>query len=245
MKSKKIYIGTSGWDYKHWEKVFYPEDLNTKEWFNYYSKNFNSVEINNTFYNLPDKQIIKVWKNNAPENFVYAIKASRYITHMKKLKDPKKSVKNFFNTIRILENKIGIVLFQLPPYWKFNKERLKNFLNQLPSEFSYAFEFREHSWWNDDTYELLNKHNAAFCIYNMPEEETPRKVTSDTIYIRLHGTKQKYSGSYSPKEISGWKRWIENRIEKVKVVYVFFNNDDKGFAVQDALKLKKMFIKLN
>jgi uncharacterized protein YecE (DUF72 family) len=116
---------------------------------------------------------------------------------MKKLKEPKHSVKNFIEIVQQLGNKLGIILFQLPPHWKFNKERLRIFLNQLPSNYRYAFEFREQSWWNDETYELLNKHNAAFCIYDMPDKETPRKITSDTIYIRLHGINKKYSGSYS------------------------------------------------
>ncbi|MEJ2105351.1 MAG: DUF72 domain-containing protein [Ignavibacteriaceae bacterium] len=123
MKSKKLFVGTSGWDYRHWKKVFYPEDLITKDWFNYYSKKFSSVEINNTFYHLPDKKTIKDWKNKAPENFSYAIKASRYITHMKKLKEPKHSVKNFIEIVQQLGNKLGIILFQLPPHWK-------NFVNK-------------------------------------------------------------------------------------------------------------------
>jgi uncharacterized protein YecE (DUF72 family) len=133
------------------------------------------------------------------------------------------------------------VLFQLPPRWKFNRDRLKEFLDQLPENYKYVFEFRDNSWWNEKTYELLNKYNATLCIYHMPDEETPRKITSDTIYIRLHGTTGKYKGSYSPQQLTGWKRWIENRLEKVKSVYVFFNNDDKAYAAKNALKLKKMF----
>jgi uncharacterized protein YecE (DUF72 family) len=245
MKSKKIYVGTSGWNYKHWEEVFYPAAIKKQDWFNYYSTKFNSVEINNTFYNLPKVQTIKAWKNNAPGNFIYAIKASRYITHMKKLKDPKEPVNNFLKIIKQLKSNLGVILFQLPPHWKFNRERLSGFLSQLPYNYKYVFEFRDQSWWNDETYELLNKHNVAFCIYNMPDEETPRKITSDTIYIRMHGPVKKYSGSYSSQQLSGWKRWIENRIEKVSSVYIFFNNDDRGYAAKDALKLQEMVNNIN
>ncbi len=241
MKSNKIYIGTSGWDYNHWKKDFYTKEMDKKDWFSHYSKNFNSVEINNTFYNMPEESSVLHWKENAPRNFTYAVKASRYITHMKKLKDPKEPVNNFLSVIRKLDEKLGIILFQLPHHWKFNKERLERFLHQLPNDFEYAFEFREKSWWNDNTYELLNKHNAAFCIYHMPDEEAPREITSDTIYIRLHGTRKKYSGSYSLQQLTGWKRWITNRLDKVNSVYVFFNNDEKAIAPQNALKLRNMF----
>lgn len=226
---------------KNWAKVFYPEELNRDKWFDYYTMKFDSVEINNTFYNLPEKETIEEWEENAPGNFKYAVKASRYITHMKKLKDPEKPFKNFISTVCQLDSKLGIILFQLPPHWKFNRERLNEFLNHLPDTYKYVFEFRERSWRNDETYELLNQHNVAFCIYHMSDDETPREITSDTIYIRLHGTKKKYSGSYSSQQLTGWKRWIENRLEKVKSVYVFFNNDDKGYAAKNAFKLKQIF----
>lgn len=240
MAKGKIYAGTSGWNYKHWKENFYPEDLKQKEWLKYYSERLKSVEINNSFYRLPDIKTFNTWAKETPANFIFSVKGSRYITHMKKLKDPEQSSKKLFTHIKHLKTKLGPVLFQLPPQWKFNKERFENFLSILPGKYRYTFEFREKSWWNDDVLELLKEHNCAFCIYELAGTLTPKEITADFVYIRLHGPGDKYQGSYSTGELSGWAGAISSWRGKNKDIYIYFDNDDSGYAVKNALELQEM-----
>lgn len=242
MASGKLYVGTSGWNYKHWKGNFYPEDLKQNEWLKYYSGKLNSVEINNSFYRLPDIKTFNNWAKTTPANFIFSVKGSRYITHMKKLKDPGQSSKKLFAHIKRLKTKQGPVLFQLPPRWGFNKERFENFLSILPVKYRYSFEFREKSWWNDKVLELLKKHNYAFCIYELAGTLSPKEITADFVYIRLHGPGDKYQGSYSNKELSGWAGAISSWRRNHKDIYIYFDNDDSGYAVNNALKLKDMLL---
>ena len=239
MAKGKIYVGTSGWNYKHWQGNFYPEDLKHKEWLKFYSEKLKTVEINNSFYQLPDTKTFKNWKDITPKKFMFSVKGSRYITHMKKLKDPKQSGKKLFTRIKHLKSKLGPVLFQLPPKWRFNKERFEKFLKSLSGRYRYTFEFRDQSWWNDEALELLKKHNAAFCIYELAGTITPKEITADFIYIRLHGPGNKYQGNYSKRELSGWAGAITNW-QKKKDVYIYFDNDDSGYAVKNAMELSGM-----
>ncbi len=239
MKKGKIYIGTSGWNYKHWVKEFYSEDISQKEWLRFYiDQGFNTVELNNPFYHLPKNSTFEKWRKSVPKDFLYSVKASRYITHMKKLKDPQKSVKKFFDASKELKEKFGPVLFQLPPKWKFNKERLKKFLKNLPGKYKYTFEFRNDSWWNDDVLDLLEKNNAAFCIYELEGTKTPKEVTADFVYIRLHGPDGKYQGSYNKKTLSKWADFILECSKNGKDVFCYFDNDQKAYAAKNALELK-------
>ncbi len=238
MAKGKIYVGTSGWNYKHWVGNFYPEDLKQKELLNFYSQRLNTVEINNSFYRLPDIKTFKTWVEIVPKKFIFSVKGSRYITHMKKLKDPKPSCKKLIIHIKYLKEKLGPVLFQLPPHWKFNKERFENFLKALPGKYLYTFEFREKSWWNDKTFELLSDHNSAFCIYELAGTLTPKEITADFVYIRLHGPGNKYQGNYSKNELAGWAGAISAWQRKNKDVYIYFDNDDSGYAVQNAQELQ-------
>jgi len=240
MANGKIYVGTSGWNYKHWKGNFYPENLNQKEWLKYYSDRLKSVEINNSFYRLPDIKTFKNWSNNTPSNFIFSVKGSRYITHMKKLKDPARSSKILFTHIKHLKTKLGPILFQLPPRWRFTKERFENFLSILPGKYRYTFEFREKSWWNEEVLELLKEHNCAFCIYELAGTLTPKEITADFVYIRLHGPGDKYQGSYSTKELSGWAGAASSWQGKNKDIYIYFDNDDSGYAIKNALELQEM-----
>jgi uncharacterized protein YecE (DUF72 family) len=236
----KLYVGTSGWNYKHWMGNFYPEDLKAKDWLRYYSQKLRTVEINNSFYRLPDVKTFKSWKDSTPENFLFSIKGSRYITHMKKLKDPEESTINFFARIKYLDKKLGVILFQLPPQWRFNQERLEEFLRSLPEKYKYTFEFRDQSWWNEKTLKLLKDHNCAFCIYELTGTVTPKEITADFIYVRLHGPGDKYQGCYREKELSDWAGIISDWQKNNKDVYIYFDNDDSGYAVQNAMELQEM-----
>ncbi len=242
-KIEKIFIGTSGYNYKHWKGPFYPDDMSSDEWFDFYCQNFDAVEINNSFYQLPEKKTFQSWKDRSPDNFRFSVKASRYITHMKKLKDPKEPTGNFFKAVDGLDDKLEAVLFQLPPRWGFNKERLASFLKVLPADFKYAFEFRDNSWWNDETYELLQKNNAAFCIFDLEGTLTPKMVTSDMVYIRLHGPGRAYEGEYDIKKLSGWAGALSSWSNTGRMVHCYFDNDQDGYAAKDAEKLRKMVYK--
>ena len=241
MKKRKIYIGTSGWNYNHWVNEFYPGDLPKKNWLQFYiEKGFKTVELNSSFYHLPNSSTFEKWRKSVPKDFIFAVKASRYITHMKKLKDPDKTVKKFLESSKELKKKLGPLLFQFPPAWKFNSERFNKFTKKLPAKYKYTFEFRNDTWWNDEVLNLLKKNKSAFCIYELNGTITPKEITADFIYIRLHGPDGKYQGNYSEKALSNWAGFISKWNKKGKEIYCYFDNDQKGYAVKNALKLKEM-----
>ena len=196
------------------------------------------MEINNSFYHLPSPQTFDQWRKTAGKGFRFAVKASRYITHMKKLKDPKKSLTKFFDACTHLKTRLGPILFQLPPYWHVNTERLKLFLDALPQKHRYAFEFRDKSWFSDDVYKILSDYNTAFCIYDMGGEMTPRVVTADFIYVRLHGPAARYEGDYTKRQLNAWAKRFGDWMKDGKEIYCYFNNDLKGFAVKNAQTLR-------
>lgn len=240
-KKSLINIGTSGWVYKHWRGRFYPDNLAEKDYLKYYSQHFSTVEVNNSFYHLLSEKAVKSWVQSVPEDFVFVVKASRYITHMKRLKDPESSTLKFFESIKPFENKLGPILFQLPPKFAFNKERFETFFQSLPQNCRYAFEFRDKSWFNDETYDILRKNNAALCIYNLGLFQSPKEVTADFAYLRLHGNYGLGSGKYTDDEIKGIANDIDNFKSKCEEVFCYFNNDEAGFAIENALALKQKF----
>src|SRR5262245_26148986 len=203
--SAKIEIGTSGWNYKQWMGVFYPSGLPQKDLLSFYAKHFDTVEINNSFYRLPELNTFNNWRESVPQRFTFAVKGSRFITHMKKLKAPRTSSEKLFDRVAGLEEKLGPILFQLPPRWKVNPERLAEFLAAIADEHRYAIEFRDPCWIIEQIFELLNKHNVAFCIHDLRGEATPREITADFTYVRMHGPgAAAYSGSYSPATLESW-----------------------------------------
>jgi len=242
MKSyRSLYIGTSGWIYHHWSGIFYPQDLSSVKWLDYYTGKFNTVEINNSFYQLPSRKTFQHWREIVPEGFIFSVKANRFITHMKKLKDAEQSVERFFNNVKVLKDNCGPILFQLPPRWKINPERLEMFLNNLPQGFKYAFEFRDTSWFNKEIYTILSSYNSAFCIYQFAGILSPREVTSDYVYIRLHGPElMAYRGQYSEEELSEWAKVICFWLKQKKEIYCYFDNDENAYAPRDAMRLKEM-----
>ncbi len=238
--SCKVHIGTSGWNYKHWLGPFYPEKMRVADMLRFYAEHFDTVEINATHYHLPSFKTLDSWRETVTDDFVFAVKASRYITHMKKLKAPRTSTKKFFVRVKRLEEKLGPILFQLPPRWHVNVERLERFLSALPTEYSYTFEFRDQSWNTKEVYDLLGKHKVALCFYHQTGYDSPMEITADFVYIRLHGTESKYGGSYPSTVLKEWAQRINRWRKDSKTVYFYFNNDPEGHAVKNAKTLQEL-----
>jgi uncharacterized protein YecE (DUF72 family) len=239
----KIYIGTSGWHYRHWIGSFYPAGTKSHEQFGLYKQIFHCVEINNSFYRLPSPEIFRTWRKKSPDDFLFVVKASRFITHNKKLKDPKESTKRFFDNVRYLKEKLGPILFQLPPTWKKNTERLEEFLASLSKKYRYVFEFRNSTWYDDDVIALLRKYNSAFCIYELGGHVSPANVTANFVYVRLHGPgENKYQGSYSNKQLAEWANQCRDWQRQNLDVFIFFDNDEEGYAAFNAQTLQKLVV---
>jgi uncharacterized protein YecE (DUF72 family) len=235
-----IRIGTSGWHYKHWCGPFYDEKLPSSKMLAEYYKHFDTVEINNSFYRLPKPEAFRFWRQATPGNFCFAVKGSRFISHMKKLKDPEHALENLIPRAEELKDKLGPILFQLPPKWTVNPARLEEFLSALPRGHSYAIEFREHTWHTQRIYEILRRYNTAFCIFHLGGRHSPLEITADWTYIRLHGPSGAYQGSYSTEKLVEWAGWILNQQSRLKAIYVYFDNDQSAYAVHNALQLKRL-----
>lgn len=235
-KNASPYVGTSGYQYAHWKGAFYPEDIPKSRWFEHYCRHFSIVEINNTFYHLPESATFDDWRKQAPGEFRYALKFSRYGSHLKCLKDPESTIGAFMGNAEHLGQKLGPILVQLKPNWKKNVKRLQAFLAATPRHCRWAVEFRDPSWLCTEIYDLLRTHNAALCIHDMIEDH-PREITADWMYFRMHGNH--YRGSYSKQVLSGLARRISKHLDAGRDVYAFFNNDEQGYATQNAMDLKR------
>jgi uncharacterized protein YecE (DUF72 family) len=235
----RSFIGTCGWNYDHWRDVFYPKGLPAGEWLGYYAGHFDTVEINFSFYRLPERETFEKWAGEAPDGFTFAVKASRYLTHRKKLKDPEEPVERIIGHARGLGARLGPILFQLPPRWKVNVERLRYFLSILPSDLRYAVEFRDPSWYTDEVYDLLTEHSVALCIMSAPDLPRIVKATAPFVYIRMHNGGYDTEGNYEDPQLEWWAERAREFLESGDV-YVYFNNDYKGFAVRNAEALKDM-----
>lgn len=238
----KLFIGTSGYSYKDWRDVFYPRKLAQKEWLKFYSQNFNSVEINATFYRGFDKKVFEKWANETGSQFKFSIKGPRIITHYKKLKNIDKELKFFLESLKGLKNKLGIVLWQFPGNFNLNKqseEKLKIFLKNLPKTQKHVFEFRNESWFDESIYSLLNKGKAGFVINHSKSFPFQEITTGNVAYIRFHGPGSLYSSRYSSGQLSLWAKKISKYLQKTET-YCYFNNDFGGYAVKNAQELKNM-----
>lgn len=240
--SSRIHIGTSGWSYQYWKENFYPEELKPSQWLHYYSNYFSTVEVNTTFYHLPLVSTIANWVKQVPQEFLFSLKASRYITHQKRLKECKNSLEIFYKVIEGLKTKTGPILFQLPPSFAKNQERLSEFIDLLHDNYQYAIEFRNPSWFVDEIYSLLQKKKIALCITDLNGVLSPEEITSSFTYIRLHGPQMAYQGSYSLKNLKIWKKKIEKWSTQF-AVFCYFDNDEKGYAIQDAKTLKELIFR--
>jgi uncharacterized protein YecE (DUF72 family) len=236
----QVHIATSGWHYKHWIGTFYPSGMRPAQMLRWYAEKFDTVEINNSFYRLPPATALESWCRETPPEFCFAVKASRYITHNRKLNDPESTKEKFISLVEKLGRRLGPILFQLPPSWKVNVERLDQFLAALPRTHRYAFEFRNPTWNVAPVYEALRRHNAAYCIYELADFQSPIEITADFTYVRLHGPGNKYQGDYSRQILRNWAKRIEAWRRSLRHVFVYFDNDQAGFAPKNALDLKKM-----
>lgn len=231
----RLRTGTSGYQYPHWRDVVYPAGLAKADWFRWYCTHFNTVEINNTFYRLPDKTVFQRWSRVAPDDFLYALKFSQYGSHRKKLASPEETIGLFTAAASELGDRLGPVLVQLPPHWRCNLERLRYFLECWPSSVRVAVEFRDASWLNDEVFACLADAGAALCIHDMIENH-PRVVTTDWVYLRYHGGD--YTGRYTPQALTAQARLIHAWLENGDV-FAYFNNDYAGHAFHNALQLKR------
>ena len=236
---RPIYIGTSGWNYGHWKDVFYPPTYAKSTWLQFYAQNFTTVEVNATFYRLPKPETFENWRQTTPEGFLWAVKANRYIAHIKRLRDSGEALEKFFSAARTLKEKFGPVLFQLPPGLAFDEDTLDEFCENLEKyNHSSALEVRHKSWLNDSVLTKLEEHGVAFCISDTaglyPYEEA---VTADFIYIRLHGSRKLYASDYREDELQAWAKKIR---QWKRDTYIYFDNDFGGYAPKNATRLKEI-----
>lgn len=238
--NERVRIGTSGWHYEHWRGPFYPPDLPASRMLAFYGQRFDSVELNNSFYHLPSEQAFAGWRDGTPAGFCFAVKANRYLTHMKKLKDPAPGLARFLPRAGVLGAKLGPILFQLPPRWHVNVERLATFLAALPARHRYSFELRDPSWHVPPVFAALRRHNAAFCIYDLEGFQAPIQVTADFVYVRLHGPTRAYGGCYSADALRAWARRVRRWAATGLRVFVYFDNDEAAYAVRNARELVRL-----
>jgi uncharacterized protein YecE (DUF72 family) len=236
-------VGCSGWQYKHWRANFYPDGLPQSRWFDYYATQFDTVEINNTFYRLPEKTTFAAWEKQAPKGFLYAVKASRYLTHMKKLKEPAEPLQRLFARAQPLGRTFGPVLYQLPPNWDVDIPRLTAFLRRLPRRRIHAIEFRNPSWYAAEVYALLTRFGVALCLHDMAGSATGRIAIGPFVYVRFHGP-QKYNGRYDDRTIDDWGAWIAAQTRDGRAAFAYFNNDIGGHAPRDAVRLRAAIARL-
>jgi uncharacterized protein YecE (DUF72 family) len=234
-----IHVGTSGWSYDHWREVFYPGKLPRAKWLAFYAQSFATVELNSSFYHLPTEKAFAGWRDGTPEGFLFAVKVSRLITHIKKLRDCSEPVEMFLSRARLVGPKLGPLLYQIPPGVRRDDSLLKAFLLLLPAGLIHVFEFRHESWHTEEVFDALRRHNAGFCIFDMPGLTTPLAVTADFAYVRFHGSSAMYGGCYSDEELGDWAQRIAAATAGLRSVYVYFNNDIEGFATCNALTLRQ------
>lgn len=239
-----IHIGTSGWSYKHWKGTFYPPKLKSTEWLGFFSGNFKVTEINASFYRLPLKKTVEGWLNKVPDDFLFCPKINRYITHIKRLKEPEEPLERFFDVFEPMRNKMGPVLVQLPPSLKFNYDVADNFYGVLKRHYHtyrFAIEVRNETWMTEESFTLMAKYDIAFVISQsgsaFPYAET---VTSKDVYVRLHGPAELYASSYSKQQLQAFANLFKKWHREKHTVWAFFNNDVHGYAIENGLTLTKL-----
>jgi len=235
------WVGTSGWSYPGWRGLFYPRGLKQGDWIGHYAEHLRSVEVNATFYRLPQEKMLRGWVERTPDAFLFAVKGWRGITHFKRLRNCADSLETFLDRLRPLKSKCGPVLFQLPPRFDCDLERLKAFLALLPRSRRFAFEFRDPRWHVDAVYGLLESYGAAFCPFELGRQRGPRVATADFVYVRLHGRKGRYRGRYSKAALADWAEWLSGQLSQGRDAYVYFDNtDEKDFALRNAQSLEAL-----
>lgn len=247
-------IGCSGWNYKHWRGNFYPSELPIREWFTHYSRVFDTVEINNTFYKLPEPETFNAWRERAPEDFIYAIKASRFLTHLKRLREPEEAVSRLFERACHLRAHLGPVLYQLPGSFHIDLVRLDDFLAVLPRTLGeinsepcdqpirHAIEFRHPSWYVNETQAVLRAHGAVMCLHDKHGSAIVEPLDTPFLYLRFHGPSGRYFGRYEFKRLKSWATRLAEQWRAGRDVFAYFNNDPEGMAVINAQELRALVI---
>lgn len=235
-KAGELRIGTSGYQYNHWKDAFYPREIPKQRWFAYYASHFDTVEINNTFYRLPQAETFDAWREQAPPGFCYTLKFSRYGSHLKRLKEPHKLIHTFLDRAHRLRECLGPILVQLPPHWTPDPARLAGFLRVAPSAYRWAIEVRDPRWLCDEVYAILRRSAAALCIHDLIAHH-PRHLTADWVYLRFHGANS--GGSYSRQALTAQASQIKHYLADGLDVFAYFNNDAHGYAVHNAADLRR------
>lgn len=231
-------IGTSGWSYSHWKEIFYPPHIIESKWLDFYSDHFDTVEVNATFYRLPNPKTFDNWYQKTPDNFIWAVKGSKFITHTRRLKESKEPLIRLYSAVERLKEKLGVILFQLPPNLSFDRELFLPFCENLDHTQHHALEIRHQSWIDTHVFEILKEHNIAFCLSDTAGKYPYHEViTADFLYVRLHGSKKLYASEYSEDELQGWAKKIRSWNMPA---HIYFDNDAKGFAIKNAKRLKEI-----
>ncbi|MFC3199034.1 DUF72 domain-containing protein [Parapedobacter deserti] len=236
----RVHIGTSGWHYQHWKGVFYPEGMKNADQLTFYAKQFDTVELNNSFYRLPAENTFRQWREATPDTFLFSVKAHRRITHFRKLSSVTDYTAEFVQRASLLQQKLGPILFQLPPKWKSNPAVLSDFAGSLPAGHRYVFEFRDPSWYNDTVYDILRRHDCAFCIYELAGHLSPVEATASFTYVRLHGPGDKYQGSYPDETLTTWASHCQSWRNAGLDVFIYFDNDQHAYAADNAKRLSAL-----
>lgn len=244
----RAFIGCSGWHYQSWRGVVYPSELPARSWLRAYSRRFDTVELNNSFYRLPPEDTFAEWRRQVPRGFVFAVKASRFLTHIKRLRDPEEPLERLFAHARALGPTLGPVLYQLPPRWFPDPDRLERFLGALPSRLTprarrrvrHVLEVRDPRGYAPWVIERLEHHHVALCVHDMPESASPLVMVGPIVYLRFHGHGTKYGGRYPDGVLAEWAAWIDRALTRGRDVFAYFNNDIDGQAVRDAERLRRL-----
>lgn len=234
-----IRVGTSGWTYPHWKGVFYPDEVPRRSWLEHYARHFPTVELNASFYRIPTQSTARGWAERTPGEFRFSVKASRLITHVRRLSDCRREVDWFFRELSPLRSKVCAYLFQLPPSFSPPEQLLEEFMALLPPDDRYVFELRNPECYSGAVPRLLERHEAAFCIHDLPGRQTPVLVTSPLVYLRFHGTGGRYTGGYTEDALRQWAGRMRSWSAQGREVLAYFNNDIGGYALRDASSLRE------
>lgn len=238
----RLHVGTSGWVYPHWRRRFYPKTLPARRWFEFYAERFATVELNNPFYRLPERSVFETWAAAAPAGFIFAVKASRFMTHIKRLRQPAAPLRRFLTRARGLDDTFGPALFQLPGRFHASLPRLDGLLRALERQryvpgLRAVLEVRHPSWLVPEVFERLESANVALCLADWRDVPVEGPLTADFVYVRRHGTSRRYGGSYTAAMLRADARRIRGWLRDGRDVYIYFNNDGGGAAVRNALAL--------
>ena len=233
-------VGTSGWSYQHWRGVFYPQDLRRGQELEHYTTVFDTVELNSSFYHIPQPQTAAGWYERTPQDFLFAVKGSRFISHRRKLADCQEPLQRLMEALQPMQEKVGLILWQLPPGLHCDVSRLDDFLQLRPAEQRWTWEFRHESWFCDEVYALLQEHNCALVWADTPKYPLETVVTTDFLYARLHGHEQLYASNYSDEQLRWWANQLMEAAGEDRDIFVYFDNDAEGYAPHNALALRQI-----